>query len=684
MATELGTAYVQIMPSAKGISGSIQKVLDPEVTSAGKSAGSGLASSMAASLGNVGGSLTKKITLPATAAIGAAGGIVAAFGWKRLVGLDSARAQLQGLGYDTEAVDRISKQVSKTIQGTTTTMAEGVSVAAGALAAGVKEGAELERYIKLVGDAAVGANRQTGEMATIFNRVQGAGKLMTQELNMIEDGMPGFAQAMADSLGVPQGEFRKMVTEGKVSSEQFLDVMEDFAGDMSDAYAGSWEGMVANTKSNIGIIGESILGGVFEQSKESIAEFLEYLRSDDVREWAVSVGETIGNAFTRIIESVKGAIQWWAGLDDSTKKVILTMAGIAVAIGPVLTITSKLIATIGLVSTGIGKLRGALSLLSVAKIKDKAETAQLLALYAKDGIVKAASTVKTIAMTAAQTAWNAIAAAGAIVTKALGAAIAFLTSPIGIAIAAIAAIIAIGVLLYKNWDTVVEYAKKLGNWIKNIWDNIKNAISNAWNSIKVTTSDVWNGIKNTISNLLNSIRNTFSNIFNGLRNIVSNAFSNVRNAIRNGMTTAWNTITGFFSRFRNAGRNIVTSIADGIRGAISKVTNAISNVTSKIRDFLPFSPAKEGPLKDLDKLNFGGTISLGIDKGADEVQKAMEDMLAVPMEATVVGKRDVSAEAGENSTYKLLLAILEEIRLLSEMGIEWNDRELGRLVRKFA
>ena len=40
MATELGQAYVQIMPSAKGIQGSITKQLSPEASSAGKSAGS--------------------------------------------------------------------------------------------------------------------------------------------------------------------------------------------------------------------------------------------------------------------------------------------------------------------------------------------------------------------------------------------------------------------------------------------------------------------------------------------------------------------------------------------------------------------------------------------------------------------------------------------------------------------
>lgn len=46
MATELGQAYVQIIPSARGIGGSIQKQLDPEASSAGISAGSKIGSSL--------------------------------------------------------------------------------------------------------------------------------------------------------------------------------------------------------------------------------------------------------------------------------------------------------------------------------------------------------------------------------------------------------------------------------------------------------------------------------------------------------------------------------------------------------------------------------------------------------------------------------------------------------------
>ena len=46
MATELGKAYVQIIPSAKGISGSITGAISPEANSAGQSAGLSLGSNL--------------------------------------------------------------------------------------------------------------------------------------------------------------------------------------------------------------------------------------------------------------------------------------------------------------------------------------------------------------------------------------------------------------------------------------------------------------------------------------------------------------------------------------------------------------------------------------------------------------------------------------------------------------
>ena len=45
MATELGKAYVQIVPSAKGIKGMIEQSMGGEVKSSGKSLGNSLGSS---------------------------------------------------------------------------------------------------------------------------------------------------------------------------------------------------------------------------------------------------------------------------------------------------------------------------------------------------------------------------------------------------------------------------------------------------------------------------------------------------------------------------------------------------------------------------------------------------------------------------------------------------------------
>src|SRR5699024_11928110 len=71
----------------------------------------------------VGSTLTKRITLAALGVATAAGGIVAAFGWERLVGLDSAKAQLEGMGYSTKEVGSITDTVTTAIEGGMTTMA---------------------------------------------------------------------------------------------------------------------------------------------------------------------------------------------------------------------------------------------------------------------------------------------------------------------------------------------------------------------------------------------------------------------------------------------------------------------------------------------------------------------------------------------------------------------------------
>lgn len=179
-------------------------------------------------------------------------------------------------------------------------------------------------------------------------------------------------------------------------------------------------------------------------------------------------------------------------------------------------------------------------------------------------------------------------------------------------------------------NTISSVINGIRSVITSVFNGIRNTISSVLNGIRSTVSNVWNGIRNTITNVVNGIRNTISNIFNGLVGIVSSAFSRVRNAVTNGITGAYNAVTGKIKDFFNAGKNIVGSIADGIKSAVGKVTGAIGNVASKIRNFLPFSPAKEGPLTDIHKLNFKGPIEDSIEDAIPDVQAKLNTMLAVP------------------------------------------------------
>src|SRR5690606_30078935 len=128
-----------------------------------KSVGSGM-QNVGSQMQNVGRNLSNSITKPALIAGTAMAGITAKLGFDRLVGLDTAKAKLEGLGYSTKDVGRITDQVTNAVRRGMSTLAEGSDVAAGALAAGVKEGNEAGEGIRLVGDAAVGSNRAVADM----------------------------------------------------------------------------------------------------------------------------------------------------------------------------------------------------------------------------------------------------------------------------------------------------------------------------------------------------------------------------------------------------------------------------------------------------------------------------------------------------------------------------------------
>lgn len=593
---------------------------------------------------NLGSSLTSKITKPALVAGTAMASITAKLGFDRLVGLDTAKAKLEGLGYSTKEVGSITDQVTHAIQGGMTTMAEGTDVAAGALAAGVKQGKELEKYIKLVGDAAVGSNRPVSEMAMIFNRVQGQGKLMTQELNMIEEGMPGFSNAMAKHLGVSYDAFREMVTNGEVSSKEFLEVMDDFAGGMAGAYSKSWKGMVQNSKAYIGQIGEAFLSSTFEQAKGGLHEFESMLKSPGAKEWVAKTGEQLGNTLASIGNGIKGLIDWWQNLDGSTQKTlggIVKWLGITlVTMGPVLTIFGKFVRTIGGMFSGLSTLitfmirhNAAAKMSAVGQKVWNGVTATARGIANGYRLAIAAlstsqtiQALKTKIAAAATTAWTAVTKGAALATKGLGLAIRFMTGPVGIVITAIGLLVAGLIHLWKTnssfrnsvitaWTAIKNAAIAIFGFIKpyiiNIWNAIKNSTIAIWNAIKRSAVIIWNAIKFAVQHPIQALKNVLSALWNGMKNAAIKIWTLLKNGVlaiikayvaqvrfninltKRIVVTIFNAIKSFsikvWTALKNAVLGIVRALRKGVlsvfntlKKGVSAIFNAIKNATVRI------------------------------------------------------------------------------------------------------
>ncbi|HHJ6668685.1 TPA: hypothetical protein ACQPII_000900 [Streptococcus pyogenes] len=178
MATELGQAYVQIMPSARGISGAISKQLDPEARSAGLSAGS-----------LIGGNLVKMI-----------GGAIAAAGIGKMI--SSALSAGADLQQSFGGIDTLYKGAETAVKGfAKEAYKAGISANTYAEQA-VSMGASLKQ--SLGGDAVAAA--KAANMA-IMDMADNSAKMGT-DITSIQMAYQGFAKqnyTMLDNLRLGYG-----------------------------------------------------------------------------------------------------------------------------------------------------------------------------------------------------------------------------------------------------------------------------------------------------------------------------------------------------------------------------------------------------------------------------------------------------------------------------------------------
>ena len=304
---ELAHAYVAIRASTGGLRGDVRKALtglEPEATKTGQSMGSKLSSGI--------GSVLKKSAV----GVGVAGGAALAAGLTKGIGrlnsIEQAEAKLSGLGNSASDVGAIMDNALNSVRGTAYGLDEAATIAASAVAAGIKPGQELERTLKLTGDAAAIAGTDLQSMGSIINKVATADMMQMDVANQLMDAGIPILQMVGQELGVTAEEARKMASAGEISFEIFQNALEQGVGGAALKMGDTTQGAFRNMGAAAGRLGATLAGPFFDQAGGAftgITDLLDDLNAkagpamEEVAAWLERAGGAAADAFARFRES---------------------------------------------------------------------------------------------------------------------------------------------------------------------------------------------------------------------------------------------------------------------------------------------------------------------------------------------------------------------------------------------
>ena len=479
---ELAHAYVSIRASTGGMKGDVRKALTGIEADAGKT-GQSMGQKLSSGMGNV----LKKTAVGVGVASGAALAAGLTKGIGRLTGIENAEASLRGLGHSASNVEGIMDNALASVKGTSYGLEEAATIAASAVAAGIKPGQELERTLKLTGDAAAIAGTDLQSMGSIINKVATSDMMQMDVANQLMDAGIPILQMVGAEMGVTAEEARKMASDGKVSFETFQNALESGLGGAAQKSGETLQGALANLGAAMGRLGEAALKPFMQDGKDLIGM---------LTEWVNTMTEQVGPVVERmadwLVNSLIPALQNTVRWIIDNKDMLTTLAV--------------------MVSTGVAAWFAYQKALVVVTAAKKAYAAATL--IADKGMKGLNATMKA--------------------------------NLIGIIVVAIIALIAGLTWFFTQTETGKAIWESFTNALSVGWEWVKNAFASAWGVIQPILSGIWTAIQfvgavfaTVILGLVLAGWNMFAAIlgavWNGIIKPVWDAFAAV-------MTWLWNTI----------------------------------------------------------------------------------------------------------------------------------------------
>nr|DAX35576.1 MAG TPA: tail tape measure protein [Caudoviricetes sp.] len=625
MATELGKAYVQIIPSAKGISGMIQKEMGGEVASAGVSAGESLGSKM----------------------MGAVSGVIAAAGIGQAIGasITEGAALQQSLG----GVETLFKDSADKVKGFANEAYKTTGLSANAYMENVT-GFSASLLQSLGGDTDKAA--ETANMAMI-DMSDNANKMGTS-MESIQLAYQGFAKqnyTMLDNLKLGYGGTKQEMQRLLSDAEKLTGVKYDM-NNLSDVYSA-----IHAIQENLDITGTTAreaattFTGSFESMKAAAQNVLGKLSlGEDIQPALQALMETtstflfgnlipmIGNILKQIPNLILGGIKGvFSGIFGEGLGSI--MGGIVTALGSAFLAFKAFSAVSGLLSgipavlttikTAVTGLFTAMSAnpIGIAIAAIAALTAGLVYFFTQtemgrqiwqgfmdwfsgvwQSIVPVLTEVWNGIVETATTVWNNMMAVVAPIIQAVVDFIKSVWDGISLWWSENQALIqqtfttvwnAIQTVIQTVMpiiQSIIETAMNiLGPFIEGAWNNICTVVTTVWELIKIaiqTAMDVISGIIKAVMAIINGDWGTAWNAIKGVGEAIWNGLSATGKAIFDGfaqiLSNIWNTIKSVASSAWEGLKSTVLGLIDGlVQGAQRAwesmkqgVSDLVSNVTS--------------------------------------------------------------------------------------------------------
>ncbi|SEE19553.1 tape measure domain-containing protein [Arthrobacter alpinus] len=305
----IGIAEVLVRPSFKGTQQAVGRQFDGIADSAGKDAGKSSGSKMGAALGGA----LKVGALAASGAVIAGLGVALTKGFGRLSAIENAKAKLTGLGHTADSVAAIMANANAAVKGTAFGLDEAATVAAGAVAAGVKPGKELERTLKLTGDAATIAGVGMADMGAIFNKVASSNKIQGDVIAQLNEAGIPIVQLLGKELGTTAEETLKLASDGKINFETFQVAMQAGLGGAALESGKTLQGAFKNVMASVGRVGANLLSGAYPLFTKFFQGLITWMAP--VEEKAKLVGAVIGTSMEKASTALMGVLSILASGD---------------------------------------------------------------------------------------------------------------------------------------------------------------------------------------------------------------------------------------------------------------------------------------------------------------------------------------------------------------------------------